>query len=169
MKTGFVCASGYNFVGSAERAGRTLIAVVMGTSSQTERAISAAHLLDNGFKSSSTVNNTIYESSPPRGENPKNMRPILCTEKARSSRYDLGAGQAKITSEHLYPRRVSSNILNIKTGGIDAPPGTASFANIANIPVPTRRPNNALNVGEIVLETIGSAATGKIPLPTKRP
>jgi hypothetical protein len=26
-----------------------------------------------------------------------------------------------------------------------------------------------LNVGPIVLETIGSAATGEIPLPTKRP
>ncbi|KAG1702828.1 P-loop guanosine triphosphatase YjiA [Nymphon striatum] len=155
MKTGFVCASGYNFIGSAARGGRTLIAVVLGTSSQTERAVSAAHLLDNGFKSSAAVKNTIYNSSPPRGENPKNMRPILCTEKARSSRYDPGAGQAKITSAHLYPRRVSSNILTIKTGGIDAPPGTAAFANIAEIPVPTRRPKNVLNVGDIVLETIG--------------
>lgn len=168
MKTGFVCASGYNLVGSAKRDGRSLIAVVMGTSSQTERAVSAAHLLEIGFTSNAPGSGNIFTPAN-IGTNPKNMRPILCTEQARSSRYNPGAGQAKISSQHLYPRRVSSKILNIKTGDVDAPSSTAIFRNIADIPIPTKRPEYKLNVGEIVLKTIGSAATGKIPLPTKRP
>ena len=169
MKTGFVCASGYNLVGSAKRGGRTLIAVVMGTSSQTERAVSAAHLLDAGFNSQPSGQGNIYNTQSDKGANPKNMRPVLCTEKARSSRYDPGAGQAKVTSSHMHPRRVSSKILNITTGGINAAASAASFLNITTIPVPTKRPKSKLDVGEVVLKTMGNASTGAIPLPTKRP
>ena len=53
FKTGFICASGYNLVGSATRDGRRLIAVVLGASSGTMRAVSAAQLLDRGFASNS--------------------------------------------------------------------------------------------------------------------
>ena len=49
FKTGFICASGYNLVASATRDGRRLIAVVLGTSSGTMRAVRAAQLLDRGF------------------------------------------------------------------------------------------------------------------------
>lgn len=49
MKTGFVCASGFNVVATATRGGRTLIAVVLGALSGTERTIKAAQLLDDGF------------------------------------------------------------------------------------------------------------------------
>src|SRR6201996_381354 len=49
FKTGFICASGYNLVGSATRDGRRLIAVVMGASSGTMRSVRAAQLLDRGF------------------------------------------------------------------------------------------------------------------------
>ena len=49
MKTGFVCASGFNVVSTASRNGRTLIAVVLGASSGAERTLKAAQLLDDGF------------------------------------------------------------------------------------------------------------------------
>jgi len=49
FKTGFICASGYNLVGSATHDGRRLIAVVLGASSGTMRAVRAAQLLDRGF------------------------------------------------------------------------------------------------------------------------
>jgi D-alanyl-D-alanine carboxypeptidase len=49
FKTGFICASGYNLIGSATRGGRRLIAVVLGASSGTMRAVRAAQLLDRGF------------------------------------------------------------------------------------------------------------------------
>ncbi len=49
MKTGFVCASGFNLVSAAERNGRTLIAVVFGAGSAADRTLKAAQLLDQGF------------------------------------------------------------------------------------------------------------------------
>ena len=49
MKTGFVCASGFNVVATATRGGRTLIAVVLGALSGSERTVKAAQLLDDGF------------------------------------------------------------------------------------------------------------------------
>ena len=50
MKTGFVCASGYNIVVSATRGGRKIVAVVLGGRSGGERNLRAAKLLDHGFR-----------------------------------------------------------------------------------------------------------------------
>ncbi len=49
FKTGFICASGYNLVASATRNGKRLIAVVLGASSGSMRAVRAAQLLERGF------------------------------------------------------------------------------------------------------------------------
>lgn len=49
MKTGFVCASGFNMVASATRDGRKLVAVVLGGRSGRERNARAVRLLDYGF------------------------------------------------------------------------------------------------------------------------
>lgn len=49
MKTGFICASGFNVVATATRGGRRLIAVVLGAPSSAARAVKAAELLESGF------------------------------------------------------------------------------------------------------------------------
>jgi D-alanyl-D-alanine carboxypeptidase len=49
MKTGFICASGFNLVGSATRNGKRLIVVVLGAPSSPYRAAKAAGLLERGF------------------------------------------------------------------------------------------------------------------------
>jgi D-alanyl-D-alanine carboxypeptidase len=49
MKTGFICASGFNLVASATRGGKRLIAVVLGSPSSPYRAAKAAGLLERGF------------------------------------------------------------------------------------------------------------------------
>jgi D-alanyl-D-alanine carboxypeptidase len=49
MKTGFICASGFNLVATATRGGRQLIAVVLGAPSSAARAVKAAELLEGGF------------------------------------------------------------------------------------------------------------------------
>jgi D-alanyl-D-alanine carboxypeptidase len=49
LKTGYTVASGHNLVTSAVRGGVRLIGVVMGASSNPERDIHMASLLDNGF------------------------------------------------------------------------------------------------------------------------
>jgi D-alanyl-D-alanine carboxypeptidase len=49
MKTGFTCASGYNMVASAERDGRRLIGVVLGSRNGGQRSKDMKRLLDAGF------------------------------------------------------------------------------------------------------------------------
>ena len=49
MKTGFICASGFNVVATATRGGKRLIAVVLGAPSSAVRAVKAAELLESGF------------------------------------------------------------------------------------------------------------------------
>lgn len=49
MKTGFVCASGFNLVATASRGGQRLLAVVLGEQSARGRAERAAMLLERGF------------------------------------------------------------------------------------------------------------------------
>lgn len=71
MKTGFTCASGFNVVATATRGGRTLIAVVLGSSSATERTIKAAQLLDDGFSRWGGGSNVA--SMPPSGTRAPNV------------------------------------------------------------------------------------------------
>src|SRR5712664_1355518 len=49
MKTGFICASGFNLVATATRGGKRLIAVVLGAKSSASRAVKAAQLFERGF------------------------------------------------------------------------------------------------------------------------
>jgi D-alanyl-D-alanine carboxypeptidase len=51
MKTGFICASGFNVVASATRNGRKLIVVVFGARSGMSRSEKAAQLFEKGFAS----------------------------------------------------------------------------------------------------------------------
>jgi len=49
MKTGFICASGFNLVATAQRDNKRLIAVVLGAPSGGARAMKAAEMLESGF------------------------------------------------------------------------------------------------------------------------
>ncbi len=49
MKTGFICASGFNLVATAQRNNKRLIAVVLGAPSGGARAMKAAEMLESGF------------------------------------------------------------------------------------------------------------------------
>jgi D-alanyl-D-alanine carboxypeptidase len=51
MKTGFICASGFNLVATATRDNKHLIAVVLGAPSGAARAMKAAEMLESGFSS----------------------------------------------------------------------------------------------------------------------
>ncbi len=62
MKTGFICASGFNLVASATRDGKRMIAVVLGASSSQARAMKAAQLLERGFNSGNNALNWLMPS-----------------------------------------------------------------------------------------------------------
>jgi D-alanyl-D-alanine carboxypeptidase len=82
FKTGFICASGYNLVASATRDGRRLIAVVLGASSGTTRAVRAAQLLDRGFASNGLTwlrpSLGTVDQLAPINASPPNLRDEVC-------------------------------------------------------------------------------------------
>jgi D-alanyl-D-alanine carboxypeptidase len=85
FKTGFICASGYNLVASATRDGKRLIAVVLGASSGTMRAVRAAQLLDRGFSNNGLTwlrpSLGTVDKLVPIDTTPPNLRDEMCSGK----------------------------------------------------------------------------------------
>ena len=59
MKTGFTCASGYNMVASAERDGRRLVGIVLGSRNGGARTLEMKRLLDVGFSAGAAPRTTL--------------------------------------------------------------------------------------------------------------
>jgi D-alanyl-D-alanine carboxypeptidase len=82
MKTGFICASGYNVVASATHNGRRLIAIVLGAYSGSVRAQKAAQLLENGFNAGGlswlTPSLGTVDQLAPIDAQPPNLRDEMC-------------------------------------------------------------------------------------------
>lgn len=82
MKTGFICASGFNLVASATRNNKRLIAVVLGASSSSMRAYKAAQLLERGFAGSGlawlTPSLGTVDALVPVNTDPPNLRDDMC-------------------------------------------------------------------------------------------
>jgi D-alanyl-D-alanine carboxypeptidase len=83
MKTGFICASGFNLVATATRDGRRLIAVVLGAPSGSVRAYKAAKLLEQGFNTGTGLNWLIpslgtIDQLTPVATAPPNLRDQTC-------------------------------------------------------------------------------------------
>ena len=82
MKTGFICASGFNVVASATRNGRKLIVVVFGSRSGMVRSEKAAQLFEKGFASGglSWLMPTLgtVDALQPIAAAPPNLRDEMC-------------------------------------------------------------------------------------------
>lgn len=99
MKTGFICASGFNLVASATRGNRHLLAVVLGTESGKARTEEAALLLERGFQQSGNIFGSIAPSVETlRNESgpPADMRAQVCggQRKNTASEADDDSGPA---------------------------------------------------------------------------
>ncbi|OQW57390.1 MAG: peptidase M15 [Proteobacteria bacterium SG_bin9] len=87
MKTGFICASGFNLVASATRDGKRLIAVVLGAQSGPIRAVKAAQILERGFGGNGlswlkpSLGNV--EALAPIDAAPPNLRDDMCGPKRK--------------------------------------------------------------------------------------
>ncbi|MGY2050589.1 D-alanyl-D-alanine carboxypeptidase family protein [Methylobacterium sp. JK268] len=78
MKTGFICAGGFNVVASATRNGRRIITVVMGQPSARERDIKAADLLDYGFGQNGWGGTQLSDLPASQMPAPPDIRPYVC-------------------------------------------------------------------------------------------
>jgi D-alanyl-D-alanine carboxypeptidase len=79
MKTGFTCASGYNMVASAERDGRRLIAIVLGSRNGGARTLEMKRLLDVGFSGSAAPTMTLLALADELTDADSGAPPIILT------------------------------------------------------------------------------------------
>jgi D-alanyl-D-alanine carboxypeptidase len=82
MKTGFICASGFNLVATATRGNKQLIAVVLGAPSSGIRAVKAAEMLESGFAQNPlswlTPSLGTVDSLVPMDAAPPNLKDVMC-------------------------------------------------------------------------------------------
>jgi D-alanyl-D-alanine carboxypeptidase len=83
MKTGFICAGGFNTVVSATRGGRHLIAVVLGQPSASVRAVVTAALLDKAFASAGWSAGATVASLTRVGGPPPDMHAQICGRRGK--------------------------------------------------------------------------------------
>jgi D-alanyl-D-alanine carboxypeptidase len=87
LKTGFICASGFNVVVSAKRNGRRLIAVMLGAPSGSVRAVKVAQMLERGFASGGfswlTPSAGTVDNLRPIDAAPPNLREEICGKKRK--------------------------------------------------------------------------------------
>jgi D-alanyl-D-alanine carboxypeptidase len=151
MKTGFVCASGFNMIGSATRDGRTLVAVVLGEKSATARTEVVASLLDRGFQAKGTQNVTLT-SLPPYGVSnaaPVDMREEVCSTKPAAAQSEAAdeheAKDGKKGKSPWLEKIPNPKLVTVALGGATGPVPLAwhdqDVEEIADVPIPTPRPD----------------------------
>ncbi len=101
MKTGFICASGFNLVASATRNGKRIIAVVLGSPSSSVRALKAAQLMERGFSSGGlswlTPSLGLVDNLVPINAEPPNLREEMCGPKRKRPAADSDDAEAEVT------------------------------------------------------------------------
>lgn len=152
MKTGFICASGFNQVSSATRNGRAVVSVVLGADSLGGRADESARLLQLGLTSSGAGKPGLGQIAP-YGESRDMVADVskeICNPKAakvRSENRDEG-GRQKLLSPYIHE---INRPLNLVAAGLI--PGTENVTDakgkdqtetaqgdVANVPIPVPRP-----------------------------
>ncbi|UTO28365.1 D-alanyl-D-alanine carboxypeptidase family protein [Bartonella harrusi] len=118
MKTGFICASGFNLVASATRKNRTIIAVILGSNNVSEREEKAAQLLETGFSHKGLPQLTLETLKPYGAKITKvsNMRQQMCTPEAIKMHAESYDNQGKIilTSPFITPSPSSVHPLQVR-------------------------------------------------------
>jgi len=148
MKTGFVCASGFNQIGSATRNGRTLVAVVLGEKSAISRAEAAARLLDVGFAVPNGSTTTIATLKP-YGDtvSPNDMRDVVCHKKTAAEQSEAPPVKAAADKpKSPYQEKLAHpTLVAISLGGATGPlPKAMQDENgnaFADVPIPGWRPD----------------------------
>lgn len=159
FKTGFVCASGYNFAGAATRSGRRIAAIVLGRSSQKDRVVAAAKLITQGFETTISAGTPIADLTPDASTRitPRNLRSVLCTPEAWAKRREPGAGLASIRSPWLNARVKQKVTIRTTLG---------KPTRYAYIPIPKRRP---VFIPPAPIDGVIASNQGQLPLPKFRP
>lgn len=151
MKTGFICASGFNQVSSATRNGRSVVSVVLGSDSLGARADISAGMLEKGLTTRAGNVPTLGQLRA-YGETRDTVADIsqeICSKhaaKIRSEGRDE-AGRQKLASPYIYElnRPLKFVFAGLMGGDTAKPEGNEKIASSAmgdavNVPIPIPRP-----------------------------
>ncbi len=160
MKTGFICAAGFNIAVSATRNSRSLIAIVFGASSERERAQMVAQLLTKGFAGEFVGSGkSVLDLRNIVGSSPKNMRPLLCGENApayvakRKREYPLGLeGQQSFLNDNIEKITYRVKLLG----------------KMRNVVLPIKRPFHISQTPVVVQMPVVQMPIVNVPLPRPR-
>ncbi|WP_105440285.1 D-alanyl-D-alanine carboxypeptidase family protein [Neorhizobium sp. T25_13] len=144
MKTGFICASGFNQVGSATRDGRTVISVVLGSDSLAGRADDTANLLQQGLTSPPSQGVPLT-SLQPYGDMAEvnDVSATICNPQAAKVRSETRDDAGRTVQHSPYIHEMDRPPVYSFAGLI---PGSEQIAStkgkneIANVPIPQPRP-----------------------------
>lgn len=146
MKTGFICAGGFNYIGTATRDGKTLGAIVLGAFSLADRAEKTAGLLQRGFDMAENTSMPTLAGLQPYGpgqDQATDMSDKVCSKEARKERgAQLGEdGKPVLKSAFIHKMDHDPNVIMVSLGGATGPGGLPPEPVYANVPIPTPRPD----------------------------
>ena len=148
MKTGFVCPSGFNQVGSATRGGRTLVAVVLGERTAISRAEAAARLLDVGFALPAKGTTTLASlQAYGDTQSPNDLRDVVCHKKTAAEQSEAPpAKAAENKPKSPYQQKLlHPTLVAVSVGGATGPVPKAMLDaggnEYADVPIPGWRPD----------------------------
>lgn len=147
MKTGFICASGFNIAASATRNNRTIIAVVLGAERIDQREGLAAQLIENGFKTQGTPTVTLANLRPygVRLSQATNLYDRICNKQAWQARMQYRDDAGKTIFNSPFIDALTPNLKVVKIKLISTPsavksPAQSKKLNLGKVPVPRLRP-----------------------------
>lgn len=150
MKTGFICDSGFNMIGSATRDGRTLVAIVLGEKTAVGRAEAAAALLDKGFDGGLPAQATVGTLVEPANNSPvpANVREIVCPKPVKGkkpAKQPSENAEPDVKSVFQMPLAHAPTYMQVGLGNATGPVPAAVLAagdvEYADVPIPEWRPD----------------------------
>ncbi|MDB5556494.1 MAG: D-alanyl-D-alanine carboxypeptidase [Rhizobium sp.] len=165
MKTGYICASGFNQVSTATRNGKSVISVVLGSDSLAGRTVLSADLLQKGLTEGTSFGDpSIYKLKPygATRDQVSDVSEIMCRKRGKKKKVVRSESTDEVGDKKTSPwvheitRPLAMAQINIIPASGDlaatdtadevATAETASFSfygrNISDLPVPQPRPVN---------------------------
>lgn len=143
MKTGFICASGFNLVASATRNNRTIIAVVLGIDRIDQREALAAKLLQDGFSNHGTAQLTLATLQPygTKLNQITDIKERICNDEAWKIRMQHRDEKGKTIFNSPYISAQPAIAVPLQVRLISAPPVVKTGdISARKIPIPKPRP-----------------------------
>jgi D-alanyl-D-alanine carboxypeptidase len=158
MKTGFICAAGFNLVATATRGNKHLIAVVLGAPSGAARAVKAAEMLESGFRQNPLAwltpsLGTVDELKPINTDPPK-LKDEMCGRHRK---------RAPAEDEDLDEEAQNAQNGGVAAGNVGAGDSPAQFSTLLSaLRAPT--PQNLLtDLGPVVPVVVYTGPTRTVP------